>query len=176
MGSNIPEFGIKRKNEERRDGGCAVIFDPKSQKYAVGRNERNGILILFGGGVDDRENIKEGVLREVREESGLCDFSYFEKISEALCHFYNTNKKINRIAHATCFLGILNSLNLMQTKFEAHENFTLHFLTPVEILKNWDSNNQNKDRDHWIYFLKKSVVRARELGYDKAQGELRADL
>ncbi len=21
---NIPEFGIKRENEERRDGGCAV--------------------------------------------------------------------------------------------------------------------------------------------------------
>lgn len=35
--SDILEFGIKRENEERRDGGCAVVFDPVSQKYAVNR-------------------------------------------------------------------------------------------------------------------------------------------
>lgn len=28
---NIPEFGIKREGEERRDGGCAIAFDPKTQ-------------------------------------------------------------------------------------------------------------------------------------------------
>ena len=33
--ANIPEFGIKRENEERRDGGCAVVFDPTSQKSAA---------------------------------------------------------------------------------------------------------------------------------------------
>lgn len=33
--NSIPEFGIKRENEERRDGGCAVVFDPQNQKYAV---------------------------------------------------------------------------------------------------------------------------------------------
>ncbi len=31
--SDILEFGIKRENEEQRDGGCAVVFDPVSQKY-----------------------------------------------------------------------------------------------------------------------------------------------
>jgi hypothetical protein len=28
METEIPEFGIKRENEERRDGGCAIVFDP----------------------------------------------------------------------------------------------------------------------------------------------------
>ena len=44
---DILEFGIKRENEERRDGGCAVVFDPVSQKYAVYRNLKNilGILV-----------------------------------------------------------------------------------------------------------------------------------
>ena len=31
----ILEFGIKRENEERRDGGCSVVFNPETQKYAV---------------------------------------------------------------------------------------------------------------------------------------------
>jgi len=37
MNKNIPEFGTKRENEGRRDGGCAVVFDPASQKYAVNK-------------------------------------------------------------------------------------------------------------------------------------------
>ena len=72
----ILEFGIKRDNEERRDGGCAVVFDPENQKYAVYKNERNGVLGFFGGGFDEGEDEKEGVLRELIEESGLTDFLY----------------------------------------------------------------------------------------------------
>ncbi|MEK7088899.1 MAG: hypothetical protein AAB913_02095 [Patescibacteria group bacterium] len=77
--TSIPEFGIKRDNEERRDGGCAVVFDPQNQKYAVYRNLKNEMLGLYGGGFDE---------------------------------------------------------------------------------------NENKNYDHWIYFLRKSVNRAIELGYD----------
>ena len=53
---NIPEFGIKRKNEERRDGGCGVIFDPETQKYAVGK-DYIGRLRLFSGGLNLGEDI-----------------------------------------------------------------------------------------------------------------------
>ncbi len=35
MNNTIPEFGIKRNNEERRDGGCAVIFLRKSINRAI---------------------------------------------------------------------------------------------------------------------------------------------
>lgn len=45
----IPEFGIKRENEERRDGGCAFVFDPATQKYAVGEHHDGGLLRLFFG-------------------------------------------------------------------------------------------------------------------------------
>src|SRR3989344_7057503 len=96
----IPEFGIKRENEERRDGGCAVVFDPQSQKYAVGKQE-NGRMRLFSGGVDYGEDIEDGVLREVREESGLHDFLHIEKIAEAMTHYRNTLKNVDRVAHAT---------------------------------------------------------------------------
>lgn len=164
--TEIPEFGIKRENEERRDGGCGVIFDPQTQKYAVGRQE-NGRLRLFSGGVNPGESIQDGVLREVREESGLYDFLYVEKIAEALCHFHNTLKNVNRIAHATCFLVVLKSNKLIPTQLEEHEKFTLDWSTPEEIMKNWEVRNQNKDHDHWIYFFKKAVERLKELGYAK---------
>ena len=84
--SDILEFGIKRENEERRDGGCAVVFDPVSQKYAVNRMIDHNRFGFFSGGVEDGESMEEGILREVIEESGLYNFLYIEKIAEALCH------------------------------------------------------------------------------------------
>src|ERR1035437_8057689 len=100
---SIPEFGIKRDREERRDGGCGVVFDSQTQMYAFGK-ESSGKFRLFSGGVNLGEEIKDGVLREVREESGLYDFLYVEKIAEAFCHFHNTLKNVDSVAHATCFL------------------------------------------------------------------------
>ncbi|HEY4515600.1 MAG TPA: NUDIX domain-containing protein [Candidatus Paceibacterota bacterium] len=161
----ILEFGTKRENEERRDGGCGVVFDPKSQKYAVNKHQ-NGLLGLFSGGVDPKEDIKAGVLREVTEESGLDDFLYIEKIAEALTHYRNILKNVNRVAKATCFLVILKSTREVPVHREAHETFTLEWATAEKIVSNWESWNENKDHDHWIYFMKKAVARAKELGYD----------
>lgn len=166
---NIPEFGIKRENEERRDGGCAVVLDPQTQKYAVGRQTKDDLFRLFSGGVDVNENIQDGVLREVTEESGLNDFEYVEKIAEAFCHYHNNLKGVNRVAKATCFLVVLKSANLVNAKLEKHEKFTLAWATADEIISNWQSRNQNKDYDHWIYFFNKSVARAKELGYLKVK-------
>lgn len=162
--SLIPEFGIKRENEERRDGGCAVIFDPANQKYAVGKGTDDGLLRLFGGGVDAKEDIKTGVFREVVEESGLHDFSRVEKIAEVSVHYHNNARNVNRVARATCFFAILKSADLVPTKLEEHEKFTLAWATAEEILANWRSRNENKDHDHWIYFLNKSAERLREIG------------
>ncbi|HNW71509.1 MAG TPA: NUDIX hydrolase [Candidatus Paceibacterota bacterium] len=164
---NLLEFGIKRENEERRDGGCAVVFDPESQKYAVYINTKNGIYGLFGGGFNEGEDEKEGVLRELREESGLYDFLYIEKIDKVLTHYFNSNKEVNRVATAVCFLVILKSSDRKDPKLEEHEKFEFIFTEPKEIMNNWQSRNQNKDYDHWIYFLKKGTERAGKLGYDK---------
>jgi hypothetical protein len=161
----IPEFGIKRENEERRDGGCAVVFDPVSQKYAVGM-QADGKHRLLSGGIDANEDIQTGVLREVTEEGGLYDFLYVEKISEAIAHYYNSLKDVNRAAHATCFLVILKSTDLVPVHLEEHEKFVLAWATPAEMLSDWKSRNENHDYSHWIFFLEKSVRRAVELGYD----------
>ncbi|MCM2339160.1 MAG: NUDIX domain-containing protein [Burkholderiales bacterium] len=170
--SEILEFGIKRENEERRDGGCAVVFDPKSQKYAVNRIIDNNWLGFFSGGVEDGEDMQEGILREVTEEGGLYDFLYVEKIAEAECHFYASLKKLNRVAHATCLLVILKSTDLKPTKLEEHEKFELTWVTTEEMFLDLNKNNKDKNRDHWIYFFKKAVNRAIELGYDKTSKKI----
>jgi 8-oxo-dGTP pyrophosphatase MutT (NUDIX family) len=170
--TNILEFGIKRENEERRDGGCAVVFDPESQKYAVGKSNINTNLRLFGGGLNENESMKEGVLREIVEESGLHDYLYVEEIDRVFAHYFNNSKKVSRCAEATCFLIVLNSTKLRPTKLEEHEKFSLAWVNPKEAIKNWESRNENKDYDHWIYFLRKSVNRAIELGHDTTNQKL----
>jgi 8-oxo-dGTP pyrophosphatase MutT (NUDIX family) len=163
----IPEFGIKRQNEERRDGGCAVVFDPATQKYAVGKQDKDGFLRLFSGGVGHAEDMQTGVLREVTEESGLHDFLHVEKIAEAFAHYHNSLRKVNRVAKATCFLVILRSISCMPVHLEEHEKFSLAWATADEILADWHARNTAKDYDHWIYFFKKSIARVEDLGYAK---------
>lgn len=165
--TDILEFGIKRENEERRDGGCSIVFDPLTQKYAVYRNLKNGVLGLFGGGFEEDEDEKDGVLRELVEESGLIDYLHIEKIDRVLTHYYHINKNINRVASASCFLVVLKSRNTQPTKLEEHEDFELMWATEEEIFSSWKSKNENKDYDHWIYFLDKANTRLKELGYDK---------
>ncbi|HEY0220736.1 MAG TPA: NUDIX domain-containing protein [Candidatus Paceibacterota bacterium] len=163
--NSIPEFGIPKENEQRRDGGCAVVFDPHTQKFAVGKQIEDGLFRLFSGGVDKGENIENGTTREVVEESGLYDFDRVEKIGEAMSHYYNSLRDVNRVAHVTCFLIVLKSSNLKSVNLEEHEKFTLAWATSEEILLNWNSKNANNDYDHWIYFFNKSTDRLRDLGY-----------
>jgi NADH pyrophosphatase NudC (nudix superfamily) len=163
--SPIPSFGQVRENEERRDGGCAVVYDPATKKYAVGKDHVGGLFRLFSGGVDTNEDIKAGVLREVTEESGLHDFLHVEYVAEAFAHYHNSLKNVNRVAKATCFLAVLKSADLKEAKLEEHEKFSLHWATADEILKNWDERNADQGVDHWIYFFKKCVEKAKELGY-----------
>ena len=162
--NGILEFGIKRENEERRDGGCAVVFDPKSQKYAVYKNLKNGLLGLYGGGINKDEDDESGILRELTEESGLINFLLVEKIDKVYVHYFNSNKNVNRFAFAVCFLVILENTDCIGTKLEEHEKFELFWKTKEEILENWKQRNDNKDYDHWIYFLEKATKRIKDLG------------
>jgi broad specificity phosphatase PhoE len=163
---SIPEFGTSRADEQRRDGGCGVVFDPHTQRYAVGKDDDGGRFRLFSGGVEPGEAMQAGILREVTEESGLDDFLYVEKIGEALAHYHNSLKNLNRVAHAHCFLVILKSAHAVPVQHEAHEKFSLTWATTGEIFDNWKLWNEDHGIDHWIYFFQKSVARAIELGYD----------
>ncbi len=164
-GMETPEFGIPRDNEEQRDGGCGIIFDPSTKRYAVGKQDSDGCYRLFSGGVAKGEDMEQGVLREVLEESGLYDYLHVEKVAQAKTHYFNSLRNVNRVAFATCYLVVLKSAELKAIHHEDHEKFSLVWVTAEELVTNWQKNNANNDYDHWIYFLDKAVARARELGY-----------
>ncbi len=57
----MPENGNPNPTEERRDGGAGVIFDPKTQKYAVFLSPiRNNFIGLFSGGTEEGEDEEKG--------------------------------------------------------------------------------------------------------------------
>ena len=149
------ESGSKREREERRDGGCAVIFDHQKQKYAFGKTPE-GILDLFGGGVGN-EDLTRGIKREIEEESGLHDFVSEELLDEALVHYFNYKKKVPRLARATCLLLVLGSDKLGKIAQEDHEDYKILWLDPEEAISYWEERNKDSDYTHWIRFLKRGV-------------------
>lgn len=161
------ETGIKSPNEEKRDGGFAFVFDPARQKYAVGKDTVDGRIRLFSGGIDEGENEIQGIKREAREEGGLYDFAHVEKIGTIFAHYHNKLRNVDRVAEAHGFLIILKSDKTKSVKLEQHEKFELAWVTPEEMEKNWQDNNQEGNYTHWINFLQSAVARAIELGFDK---------
>jgi leucyl-tRNA synthetase len=159
----VPEFGEKRPDETFRDGTCAIVFDPKSQKYAVTKDE-NGWYRLCSGGLDEGEKLEESVRREITEESGLHDFKSVQKIAEANAHYFNSLKKVNRAAHTTGYMVVLDSAATKATKLEAHEKFVLAWTSAEELLENW--KQFRKDADHWAWLLGLAVGRLIESGID----------
>lgn len=167
----IPTFGTPRENEERRDGGCGIVYDPATKLFAVGKQHQpgeisDGALRIFSGGVSADEDIKEGVLREVTEESGLYDFAQIEVIGQAFTHYHNSLRNVNRVALATCLLIVLKSADLKPVELEEHEKFSLTWVSADELLSDMKARNGNKDNDHWIYFMDKCVARLKEMRFE----------
>ena len=53
-----------------RPGTCAAVFNERGE-ILLQRRADNGFWSMPGGGVDPGESVQQGVLREVREETGL---------------------------------------------------------------------------------------------------------
>jgi 8-oxo-dGTP pyrophosphatase MutT (NUDIX family) len=164
MTEAIPEFGTPREGEERRDGACAVVFDPNADLFAAGKLEA-GFLHLFGGGVEPGEDPEQGIVREVIEESGLYDFADIKALGQAMAHYRNHQKQVNRVTKVTSFLLILRSADTVPAQHEAHEQFSLMWVTAEQLLADWRAHNAEGDLDHWIHFLGIATTRLKELGF-----------
>jgi leucyl-tRNA synthetase len=161
-----PEKGIKRDNEQFAEGGSSVVFDPKTQKYAFLQIEKNGNIALFAGGRNEGEDLHEGILRELREESGLTHIKHYEEACTVYGHYYHSLKDINRRARATVLLVVLDDTETVETQLEEHEKFHTVWLSAGEVLAKWKAADGGH-YDHYIVALEQAVGRAIELGYDK---------
>lgn len=161
----LREFGTAREDEERRDGGAAVVFDPATNLFAVAKERDIGRLRLFSGGVEPHEDTQEGILREIEEEGGLYDFDRVIYLDEVIAHYHNRLKNVNRVAYATCFLVIVRSTTTKPQQLEEHESFDLIWVRAEELRNNWAMWNSEHGLDHWIYFLDIACEQLRTMGF-----------
>lgn len=160
-----PELGMRRENEQFADGGSSVAFDPSMQKYAFIQLDDHDRVALCAGGRKEGEDLHQGILRELREESGLTHIKEYEEVCTVYGHYYHPLKKLNRRARATVLLVILEDTDTVATQLETHEKFHLVWLDAADVLARWKAI-ESGDYDHYIVALERAVGRAIELGYD----------
>jgi leucyl-tRNA synthetase len=127
---------------------------------------KGGKPLLLAGGVDEGETVKEGVLREVLEEGGLYDFKHIQKIETSYAHYFNTAKKVNRVARAECYAIVLNSTDTKEVVLEDHEDFELAWWSAEDIRRWWVEHDDEDGFKHYIRFLDESVAWLIKEGYD----------
>ncbi len=162
------ETGTKTGEEIKKRGGCAIVFDPKAQKYAVIKRA-DGLLAFYSGGANEGENLFDCVQRELKEESGFYNYDLVEQLGHAYTNYYNSVKKHRVCGLALCNLVVLKNNDRLPLQLEDHEKeFETVWVTPDEMLDNWLEHSYNDGSlDHWRWFLNLGVSRLKELGIDK---------
>jgi leucyl-tRNA synthetase/8-oxo-dGTP pyrophosphatase MutT (NUDIX family) len=161
-------FGTPLENAIYRNGSMAVVFNPKTGKYAYYKNLSDGKIGLAGGGADDGEDLAEVAARETAEELGLSDIKSVYPLGEKMnVHYYHSGKNLNRVATAYPFLIILNSEDGSSAR-EAHENFETLWGDADEIISQLEADSTSETtRLHYVEGMKRGVSLAIALGLDK---------
>lgn len=110
-------FGEKHSNAQVKLSAYAYIYDEKEQKLLVGYNQ-NGKYKKYrlpGGTIEQGENLEEGLLREIKEETGYSDVTVISQIDCNQAYYYVDVKQIWRENYSNYFLCKLNS-NARQAK------------------------------------------------------------
>jgi len=146
----------------------AVVFNPKTGKYAYYKNLDNGKIGLAGGGADEDEDLAQVAMRETAEELGLSDIKSVYALGEKMhVHYFHSGKNLNRVATAYPFLIILNSEEGNSAR-EAHENFETGWGDAEEIIKQLQQDSTPETtRLHYVEGMKRGVSLAIALGLDK---------
>ncbi len=160
-------FGKPLENAVFRNGSLAVVFNPKTQKYAYYKNLADSKIGLAGGGADEGEDLAEVAARETAEELGLSDIKSIHSLGEKMhVHYFHSGKNLNRVATAHPFLIILNSEEGSSSR-EAHENFETSWGDAKEIIAQLEADSTlETTRLHYVEGMKRGVSLAIALGLD----------
>jgi leucyl-tRNA synthetase/ASC-1-like (ASCH) protein/ADP-ribose pyrophosphatase YjhB (NUDIX family) len=159
----VPDFGTPKENETYVNGSCAVVYSPEKNKFAI-LKWNYGLFGLIAGGQKDGEVLEEVIRRELIEEGGFSNIQKLERLWQASAHYYNEAKNTYRHADTVAFLAIVDESTQLQ-KLEEHEKFELMWVTPEEIMQNWNHLNESIGLNHWITFLDKALHKLKESGY-----------
>lgn len=108
------------KVDNFRENVRVLLYDPKTDKYAIQFIEKWGEYNLLGGGVEKDHSQIETVKKELIEESGYIDFTIVSQLGGKIeCFYEEDGKNFERVS--TGFLAILNSESNVGTKMEDYE-------------------------------------------------------
>ena len=154
------DFGETRDNEQEKDGITAVIYDEKTDEFAVTNwTEKKNYQTIIAGGREDNEDYETTLRREVREEAGISKIAKIVQLGEPVfAHYYHDIKKINRRGKTQGFLAIVDRKQGESAAHEVHEKFDIKWISRKEFT-NLDFAGENHDTGHW------DLIRDRALKY-----------
>ena len=160
-------FGVPLEKSVSRIGSMAVVFNPKTQKYAYYKNLDNGEIGLAGGGAEEGEDLSDVATRETAEELGLSDIKSVHFLGEKMhAHYFHYSKNLNQVVTAHPFLIILNSEEGNSSR-ETHENYETVWGSAGEIIAQLVANSTPETtRLHYVEGMKRGVSLAIALGLD----------
>jgi leucyl-tRNA synthetase len=131
------------KTDTKRNVVMCVIEHPTDGTYITLRWKKFDWHNFVMGGIEDGESVETAARREIEEETGYIDLEYVGTLPLTMnSAFYAEHKDVNRNINTTVVRFKLNSLDMVETKKEAHEDFEtewtvadeLHKLQPVSEL------------------------------------------
>ncbi len=133
------DFGLKeKKNTEYtiRKAARAVVFN-KEGKVAILHATKNNYHKIAGGGIEDGENIKTALEREIYEETGAK-----AKIGKEIGLIIEYRNLQKRIQISYCYFAKATSIGEAHfTKSEKDEGFILEWITIDEAIKKFKKDN-----------------------------------
>jgi leucyl-tRNA synthetase len=128
---NPPREG--KENTDRQVVMC-LIKHPAEDSYVTLRWNKFKWHNFVMGGIEGGEDIETAARREISEETGFTDMKLIDVLPIKMnSKFYAAHKDLNRNIYTQVLRFQLNSLDTVETKKEAHEDFETEW-TPVDKL------------------------------------------
>jgi glycyl-tRNA synthetase len=114
-------IGQRKDNiDDYRENVRVLLYNPKTDKYAIQYVEKYKEYNLLGGGIEKGHTPLDTAKKEVLEETGYTDFTIITQLGGKIdCFYEEDGRSCERLS--TGFLAILNSEENSGTKMEDYE-------------------------------------------------------
>lgn len=105
-GIHAPQAG---KETTSKNCVTGIVFDRAGKKVLIQKRRNGGLRMFPGGGIEDQENPKEAMIREVLEETGYHIKIEKELISSLYSRGFKPHKDVNCFDHDVVFLATIEN-------------------------------------------------------------------
>ncbi len=142
-------FNVKRDMVTRL-AARAVVLDNEGKVAVLYVNRKNQYK-LPGGGIDEKESIHQGLLREIKEEAG-CDVEIEKELGMIIEERHDVEEELGLFQMSFCYVCKLKGQKVTPqfTKKEIKNGFELKWMDPEEALRLNSQIQYDKYRSKFI--------------------------